>query len=90
MQQLANLIILPRRLGADPLLKLGPSLVQLGVRREGDGNERVKLLLDKRVELLSGGVEDIERRGKDGGVDIPTGWRRDVGEDGAEEGVLGL
>lgn len=58
MQQLANLVVLAPALRSDPLLKLGTSLLKLGKRGKGDGDEGVERLLDKGVELLSRSVKD--------------------------------
>lgn len=50
----------------------------------------MQLLLDERVELLAGGVENAEGWRKDSGVDVAPSRRRDSGEDGAEQGVFRL
>lgn len=69
MQQLSKLIVRPSSPISNELVEHRNPFLQLRERREGDRDERVQRLLDERVELLPGGVEEVERCRENGGVD---------------------
>lgn len=63
VHQVADLVLLPARLGAHPLVELNLPLGQFLERSKGNGSESVVCrLLDERVERLAGAGEEGEGR----------------------------
>lgn len=90
MQKLADLVIFASTFRAHPLLELRLTVLKLREGRKRDGNQRVKRLLNQRVELLASREEYAKRRRQDRAVYVAPGRDESRSEDGPKERVLRL